>query len=47
MTSWPKVKLGQAEVDSNIDQNHISSPYEVISGQYMPQFSWKVDQKCN
>ena len=30
MKSWPKVKLGQVQVGSNIAQNHSSSPYEVI-----------------
>ena len=39
-----KLKLGQVGVDSNIAQNHSSSPQEVISG---PQFTWKVDQKLN
>ena len=48
MKSWPKVKLGQVEVGSNIAQNHSSRPYEVISaGHYLPQFIWKVDQKWN
>ena len=27
MKSWPKVKLGQVQVGSNIAQNHSSSPY--------------------
>ena len=47
MKIWPKVKLGQVQVGSNIAQNHSSSPYEVISGHYLPQFTWKVDQKWN
>ena len=47
MKSWPKEKLGQAEVGSNIAQNHSSSPYEVIYGHYWPQFIWKIDQKWN
>ena len=47
MKSWPKVKLGQVEVGSNIAQNHSSSPYEVISGHYLPQCIWKVDQTWN
>ena len=47
MQSWRKVKLSQVEVGSNIAQNHSSSPYEVISGQYLPQFIWKVDQEWN
>ena len=47
MKSWPKVKLGQVQVSSNIAQNHSSSPWEVISGHYWPQFTWKVDQKWN
>ena len=34
MKSWPKVKLGKAQVGSNIAQNHSSSPYEVISSHY-------------
>ena len=28
MKSWPKVKLCQVEVGSNISQNNSSSPYE-------------------
>ena len=28
-------------------QNHSCSPYEVISGNYLPQFLWNVDQKWN
>ena len=32
MESWPKVKLGQVQVGSNIAQNHSSSRKEVISG---------------
>ena len=47
MKSWPKVKLCQVGVSLNIAQNHSSSPYEVISGNYLPQFTWKVDQKWN
>ena len=31
----------------NIVQNHSSRPYEVMSGHYSLQFTWKVDQKCN
>ena len=34
MKSWPKVKLGQVQVGSNIAQNHSFSPQEVISGHY-------------
>ena len=45
MKSWPKVKLGQVQVGLNIAQNHSSSPEEVISGHYLPQIIWKVDQK--
>ena len=37
MKSWPKVKLGQVEVSSNIFQYHSSNPYEVISGHYLPK----------
>ena len=33
-----KVTLGQVEIGSNIAHNHSSSPYEVISGHYLPQF---------
>ena len=44
MKSWPKVKLGQVGVDSNTAQNHSSSPKEVISAHYLPQFTWKVDR---
>ena len=33
MKNLPKVKLGQIGVDSNIVQNHSSSPYEDILGQ--------------
>ena len=40
MKSWPKVKLGKVQVGSNIAQNHSSNPY-------LPQFTWKVDQKWN
>ena len=29
MQSWPKVKLGQVQVGSNIAQNHSYNPYEV------------------
>ena len=47
MKSWPKVKLGKVEVGLNIVQNHSSSPQEVISGHYLPQFTYKVDQKWN
>ena len=43
MKSWPKVKLGQVGVSSNIAQNHSSSPYEIMSGHYVPQFTYKVD----
>ena len=35
MKSWPKVKLGQVQVGSNIAQNHSSSKQEVISGHYL------------
>ena len=28
MKSWPKPKLGQVQIGSNIAQNHSSSPYE-------------------
>ena len=45
--SWPEVKLGQVQVGSNIAQNHSYSTYEVMSGHYLPQFTWKVDQKWN
>ena len=41
MKSWPKVKLGQVQVGSNIAQNHSFNPYEVISGHYLPQFTYK------
>ena len=44
MKSWPKVKLGQVEVGSNIAQNQSSSPYKVIYDHYLPQFTWKVDE---
>ena len=47
MKSIAKVKLCQVEVSSNIAHNHSSSPYEIISGHYLPQFIWKVDQKWN
>ena len=30
MKSWPKVKLGQVKVSSNISQNHSSSPSDII-----------------
>ena len=47
MKSWPNMKLGQVQVGSNISRNHSSSPWEVIYGHYLPQFTWKVDQKWN
>ena len=47
MKSWPTVKSGQVGVSSNIAQNHLSSLLQVISGDYLPQFTWKVDQKLN
>ena len=36
MKSWPKVKLGQVQVGSNIAQNHSSSKYEVIWSLFVP-----------
>ena len=45
--SSPKGKLGQVGISSNIAQNHRSSPGEVISGNYLPQFTLGVDQKQN
>ena len=30
MKSWPKVKLGQVQVDSNIAQNHPIGPYLAV-----------------
>ena len=45
MEIWPKVKLGQIEIGSNIAQNQSSGLYDVISGHYLPQFICKVDQK--
>ena len=47
MKSWPKVKLGQVQVSSNIAQNHSSSPKEIISVNhvnYWPQFTRQ--EKC-
>ena len=44
MKSWPKAKLGQVGLGLNIAQNHLYSLKEVISGHYLPQFTWKVDQ---
>ena len=41
------MKLGQTGIGSNIVQNHSSSTYEVLSDHYLPQFTWKVYQKCN
>ena len=38
--SWPKVKLCQVEVDSNIAQNHFHSSQEVISANYLHKFIW-------
>ena len=43
--NWPKVKLGQIEFSSNIAPNNFSCLYEVISGEYLPQFTCKVDPK--
>ena len=45
MQSWQNVKLAQVQVGSNIAQNHSSSPWEVIFGHYLPQFTWKGDPK--
>ena len=45
MKIWPQVKLGQVEVGLNIAQNHSSN--EVISGHYLPQCIWKIDQRWN
>ena len=45
--SWPKVKSGKVGVGSNIAQNRLFSPYEVICYHYMSQFMSKVDQKRN
>ena len=44
MNSWPKVRLCQVEVGTKISQNDSSSlhEYEVISGHYWPQFTWKL-----
>ena len=39
--SWPKVKLGQVEVDSDIAQNHFHSSQEVISAHYLHKFIWQ------
>ena len=47
MQNLQKVKLGKVQVGSNIAQNHSSSRQEVVSGHYLPQFTWKVDQKWN
>ena len=41
MQSWPKSKLDQVRVGSNIAQNHSSSPQDGISGYYWLQFIWK------
>ena len=38
--SWPKVKLGQVEVDSNIAQDHFHGSQKVISAHYLPKFIW-------
>ena len=50
MKSWPKVKLGQIRVSSNMAQNHSSSPKEVLSGHHLPQshemFSWPIVKLC-
>ena len=43
---WPKVKLGQVEIGSNIAQNRLFSRLEVICGHYdMWQLMWKGDKK--
>ena len=47
MKSWPQVKSGQVGIGSNIAQNHSSSLQKVISGHYLPEFIWRVDQKWN
>ena len=36
MISWPNYNLGQVGFGSNIVQNHLSDPQEVISGHYLP-----------
>ena len=43
--SWPKVISGKVGVGSNIAQNRLFSPLEVICDHYMSQFMSKVDQK--
>ena len=40
MKSLPKAKLSQVGVGLNIAQNHFSSPYDVISGHYLPPFTF-------
>ena len=45
MKIWPKSKVGQIGVGSNIAQNHSSSLQAVLSGHYLLQFTCKIDQK--
>ena len=42
MKNWPKLKLNQVGVGSNIAKYHSSSLYEVISGHYVPKSPWIV-----
>ena len=39
--SWPKVKLDQVEVDSNLAQNQFPSFQEVIYAHYLRKFIWQ------
>ena len=39
--SWPKVRLGKVEVDSNIAQNHFHSSQEVIYAHYLCKCIWQ------
>ena len=45
MQSWSKVKLGHVGVGSNIAQ--WSNLQKIITGHYLAQFKWKVNQKWN
>ena len=47
MQSWPKVKLGQVWVDSNLAQNHSSYQKKVMSYHYLHQITCTFDQKWN
>ena len=42
--TWTRSAIKAIGLGLDIAQNHFSIPYEVISGHYLPKFTWKVDQ---